>query len=655
MRLGRSLSRALALPTALGLSVALLTTSGNAAPLPTHTVSAAASASSRAAANAALDAASRRDVGARESLRLARAKVPPAQKAAAHRRAILVRATAALNRARHANPAAASAYDAASAAVHRAQAAFNTANRSAASSAARLRSAQKTRHAADVAAAHAAAAVRAARRAVDEHTATSTDLIAAVATLARAKAAQSRAHRAYKTAAAWARHDRAARSHAATAAHTAAARLRRLAATEPRGLAAARSYAAQAGAANRHATSILQARRLRVQRATSNARSAAAAFRKATAAALAAVSSVARSTDCPAGNVFAGAPNKHVMSAPGLTITRYKKPGRAPIWVTSANLAGPGAQIRPGPLMAPHVTDRTTQADQLAGSHALAAVNGDFFNIEKDNSPWGAEVNPGGVVVKGSAAPESKALVIARTGLAQIGYLGFDITVHQGTASVAANSLNSAELPKNGIAVLTSRWGSASRGYLNPTQAVYEYVVTRRGVVSAVHTHLTSTAIPAGGMVIVAQGSGRDRMREAGIHGSAKVSVSTRSQSAVPGGMYSAIGVGEVLIRDGIDAKLPCSGDSLHARTLVGIKPGGQELFVVTAQGQTAATPSDVGGLTFRQAQGLMRSLGAYDAAMFDGGGSTLLTARIGKSYKMVSRPTGAVRPIPNNLAFWPR
>ncbi len=187
--------------------------------------------------------------------------------------------------------------------------------------------------------------------------------------------------------------------------------------------------------------------------------------------------------------------------------------------------------------------------------------------------------------------------MISRSGLAQIGYLAFDITVRHGKATVRASSLNSAELPRNGIAVLTSRWGHASRGYLYPTQGVYEYIVTHRGVVAAVHTHLTATPIPAGGMVIVAQGSARDRLRQAGIRGLARVSVSTRTQSAVPGGLYSAIGVGEVLIRDGIDGRLSCGVD----------------------------------------------------------GGSTLLTARIGKSFKMVSRPTGNVRPIPNNFAFWPR
>jgi hypothetical protein len=664
MRPRLAVRHALALPLAFGVAAVLLVGGAETGSASTQAVSASAS-SRAAAANAALDVASRRDVGARESLRLARAKVGPAQAMAAHQRAALVRTNAALNRARRANPAAAVGYDAATAAVHRAQAAYNAANRAAASSAAKLRSAKAKRHDADVAVTRAAAAVDAAQDVVDDLTtigppdspdlaAANADLSAAKAALARAKSKQTSAHGAYRAASAAARHDRAVRSRATKAVHAAGARRVRLSATEPRGLARARSLAARASVAYRHATSVLQARRLRVQRAAAKARSASAAFRKASAAALHAVRGIAKS-DCPTGNVYAGAPKKHVMSAPGLTITRYKKPGRAPMWVTSVNLAGAGPQVRPGPLTPKHVTDRATQGAQLAGSHALAAVNGDFFNIEKDDAPWGAEVKPGGVVVKASAAPESKALVISRTGLAQIGYLAFDITVHHGKATVRANSLNSAELPRNGIAVLTSRWGHASRGYLYPTQGVYEYVVTRRGVVAAVHTHLTATPIPAGGMVIVAQGSARDRLRQAGIRGLARVSVSTGAQSAVPGGLYSAIGVGEVLIRDGIDGNLPCGADTLHARTLVGIKPGGQELFVITAQGQTADKPADLGGLTLRQAQGLMRSLGAYDAAMFDGGGSTLLTARIGKSYKMVSRPTGNVRPIPNNFAFWPR
>jgi len=437
--------------------------------------------------------------------------------------------------------------------------------------------------------------------------------------------------------------------------HVAGARRYRLAATEPRGLALARIAAAKAGAACRHATGVLQALRLRVQRAATKARSASAAFRKASAAALEAVRGIARSPVCPPGNAYAGARTKRVISAPGLKITQYKKADRTPMWVTSANLAGAGPQVRPGPLVPPKVTDRTPQSEQLAGSKALAAVNGDFFNLGRDQAPWGPEVKRGGVVIKGSSAPKWKSVIIAGNGLADIDYLSFDITLRHGAATVKASSLNSADLPRDGIAVLNSRWGHASRRFLHATQGVHEYVVNAHGMVTAVHARLTSAAVPAGGMIIVAQGSAVQRLQRAGFRTSAKVSVSARVRNKVPGGVFSAIGVGQVLIHSGIDGHLGCTGDPAVARTIVGIMPGGQELFVVTVQGQTDSAAGDFSGLSVREAQGLMRSLGAYDAAMFDGGGSTILTARFGRAYKMVSTSPGWVRPIPNSFAFWPR
>ena len=671
MRPRRAVRHALALPAALGLAAVLLVgtaeTGPNSARAVPVSVSAAPSALSPAgAANVALDAASRRDVAARETLRLARAVARAARTVAARRHATLARASAALSRARRAHPAAASAYDAATSAVRRAHAALNIANRAAAASAAKLRPAKTRQHAADVAVTRAAAAVHAAQNAVDDLTTTgladSPDLAAAKAELAAAKAALARAtsnrtnaHRAYRAASARARHDRVARLRAAKAAHAADARRHRLSVTGPRGLATARSYAAQAGATYRHAASILHTRRLRAQHATTDARAASAAFRRASDRALNAVRGVARSRVCPPGNAYAGAHKKHVVSAPGLTITRYQKAGRTPMWVTSANLAGSGPQIRPGPLTPRHVSDRTSQASQLAGSRALAAVNGDFFNLGRDQSPWGPEVKRGGVVIKGFSAPKQPSLVISRSGLADIRVLPFDITLRHGKAKVKASSLNSANLPRNGIAVLTSHWGHASRRYLAASQDVREYVVNTHGRVTAVHARVTGTAIPAGGMVIVAQGRAVQRLQLAGFRASVKVSVSARVRNPAPGGVYSAIGVGRVLIHNGMDDHLGCTSDRPVARTIVGIRPGGQQLFVVTAQGQTDSATSGFVGLSVRQAQGLMRSLGAYDAAMFDGGGSTILTARFGRSYKMVSSSPGWVRPVPNSFAFWPR
>jgi hypothetical protein len=341
---------------------------------------------------------------------------------------------------------------------------------------------------------------------------------------------------------------------------------------------------------------------------------------------------------------------------PGLTITAYRKAGRMPMWITSANLAGAGPQIRPGLLAPPAIASRTQQSRQLVGSHAIAAVNGDFYDMARDEAPWGPEVARGGTILKGSSAPQYQSFVMQKNGVAAVALLAVDVTLHHGSKTVAAHSLNSAELPADGIAVLTARWGHASRAYLHPTQPVREYFVSSRGVVIAVKNGISATPIPRNGKVIVAQGSARQRLADAGIGRLARISVTTRTRTGLRGGVYSAIGVGMILIRNGIDARLGCGKQPPVARTIVGIKPGGLTMFVVTVEGQTDSATSHFSGLTVQQAQGLMRALGAYDAAMFDGGGSTILTARIGKAYRMLTRPPGgAVRPVSNSLAFWPR
>jgi hypothetical protein len=74
MRPRLAVRHALALPLAFGVAAVLLVGGAETGSASTQAVSASAS-SRAAAANAALDVASRRDVGARESLRLARAKV----------------------------------------------------------------------------------------------------------------------------------------------------------------------------------------------------------------------------------------------------------------------------------------------------------------------------------------------------------------------------------------------------------------------------------------------------------------------------------------------------------------------------------------------------------------------------------------------------
>jgi exopolysaccharide biosynthesis protein len=50
-----------------------------------------------------------------------------------------------------------------------------------------------------------------------------------------------------------------------------------------------------------------------------------------------------------------------------------------------------------------------------------------------------------------------------------------------------------------------------------------------------------------------------------------------------------------------------------------------------------------------------MHALGAYQAIMLDGGGSTILTASIAGKYQQVSHSPVWIRPVSDSLAFWSR
>ena len=66
----------------------------------------------------------------------------------------------------------------------------------------------------------------------------------------------------------------------------------------------------------------------------------------------------------------------------------------------------------------------------------------------------------------------------------KLDYTALDIVLHQGSRTVAANLLNSRDLPRDGIAVFTNSWGSAPRSYLRPSQPAREYFVTAKGVLA---------------------------------------------------------------------------------------------------------------------------------------------------------------------------
>ena len=354
-------------------------------------------------------------------------------------------------------------------------------------------------------------------------------------------------------------------------------------------------------------------------------------------------------------NPYIGSAARRLMTYPGMSITQFAKPGRTTVWVTEANLNAPGSKTSVGPLSAPYVASRSLLAQQLAGSGALAGVNADFYDLGGDNSTWGVLIKRYGGIVKSGTVVGFPSFFVQPNRLASIGYVAVDPVLHHGSQSVRADSLNSHLLPVNGIAVFTSAWGPASRAALKPVQAAREYAVDSRGVVVAIRPGLSNVAIPRSGLVIVAQGSAISRLNAAGFGGFARVGLTSSATSSAGAGVFSAVGVGTQFLEDG-QLRVPCVADHPVARQAIGIKPGGREIVLVTVRGGTDSQSgryTGVGGATTRDVAALMRSLGVYNAAMFDGGGSTILMAKFGASYRQFQAAPGWIRPVSDSLGIW--
>lgn len=146
----------------------------------------------------------------------------------------------------------------------------------------------------------------------------------------------------------------------------------------------------------------------------------------------------------------------------------------------------------------------------------------------------------------------------------------------------------------------------------------------------------------------MAQGAGVNRLSAAGFRIGAQVGLT----SSAPG-VYSAIGVGQGLLRNGRFIQLSCPPGDPVAHTILGLTPGNRRLLIVTVEGQTDSATSHFSGLSIRDEAGLMKGLGAYQAYNLDGGGSTILTDKVAGGYRMVTHSPGWIRPVANSFAAW--
>jgi len=287
--------------------------------------------------------------------------------------------------------------------------------------------------------------------------------------------------------------------------------------------------------------------------------------------------------------------------------------GRVQMHVLRVDLKNP--HVRLAPLMR-HVSDHRKLSVLARQSRLVAATNAGYFDLSS-----GAPINP--LVVRGEAVfgPSATSTV---AGIGPDGLMSTAGAAASGTVTgphdvVPLAGWNAAQ-PAEGINAYSARWGP--RAVPMPRDAVSRRV-TAGVVTSAVGR---SRVAPAQGYLLVARGpvaAGWLRSLALGDHVAVRVALTSTSRKS----MTLAYAVGTHIVSKGVAGTgLRCKRtEKLPARTAIGWSRDRRQLILLAVDNNRRAK---LHGLEPAQLARVMRDLGAAEAYMFDGGGSTEMIVR---------------------------
>ncbi|WP_225878818.1 phosphodiester glycosidase family protein [Spongiactinospora rosea] len=292
-------------------------------------------------------------------------------------------------------------------------------------------------------------------------------------------------------------------------------------------------------------------------------------------------------------------------------------------------------------------TGKISEMADKAG--AVAAVNGDFFDINNSGAPLGVAVQDG-KLIKSPSADWNRAATIDAKGVGRVLDMLFEGTVAlPRDERVKLDRLNATDLPQGGIGAYDARWGAFSRtravqGVTQVTEALI-----RDGKVERVTTGAGEGEIPAGATVLLGRDAGAARL--AALAPGDPVEITYRPRpSQDTGPARTAIGGRSLLVKDG--AAQPADDTTLAARMALGFNADGTEMYLVTVDGNRTVNSR---GASLKEMADRLVALGAHVGLEIDGGGSATMAVREpgAERVRVENEPNdGTERLVPNGLAI---
>lgn len=301
-----------------------------------------------------------------------------------------------------------------------------------------------------------------------------------------------------------------------------------------------------------------------------------------------------------------------------------------------------------------HLTDT---ADEVPTSMAhrtgaVAGVNGDFFEIYGSGRPLGMVVIDGRLVKSPDPAWNAD-LWVRHDGTVGIGTETYTGTLTDGAASAAITSVNTVNsLSGDAVVRVTPDLGTPSP---IPASTVVAGRLDADGttlVVDSVTAGVTALAQLASGTEDLVGSGTKAQWLSQNLHPGDRVAVSERIGPDAD--VVQGLSGGAVLVQNGARA-VPLQGPGENnvdnPVTAVGVTQDGEHAVFAAFDGHQSEDVAQ--GLTRPQIAGWMMQHGAYNAILFDSGGSTQMVGRLpGQTQASVLNvpSDGHERPVANGL-----
>lgn len=286
---------------------------------------------------------------------------------------------------------------------------------------------------------------------------------------------------------------------------------------------------------------------------------------------------------------------------------------------------------------------------------ALVGINGDYFQIGGPGRPIGMEISNGRLVQTPTNDSFYAVLGISGSGKLSMRPEFFSGTIIAGKASYPLHEVNIYSDIHKGPILITPDLGSGipvggdTVVMLRPVADVpdsYTVLSVRSGI----------DWLPALSKqdAIIAEADDGDWLASH-LHKNQRISL--KEEIAPDSRLFQAIGGGPVVLKDGTlyyDEHPPVAGLAWvrNPITAIGVSRDGTHAIVAVFDGRGAGRWRSV-GVTYEEAVSYLRRYGAYNAMLFDTGGSTELVTRMPghKQVSIINAPSqGSERPVANGL-----